>query len=670
MTRPRRPVFDLLLRTFPAPFRRRFGAAMREAYDAGCLDRQGDPMRLLAFRLRTLADLVAAGLRERRRPAGRPRGPEDPSGRWGGMRLSAQDARLGLRMLGKHPALTLVAVFALAVGIPVGLAPTHLANALEAPLPVPEGRRIQLLRYWNPVTSRPEPTTLADLRRWRGVLSTFGALGAARTADYDVATGDALAPPVRGAEVTAAAFDLLRVPPLLGRVLDAADETPGAPLVAVIGFDLWQFRFAGDVRAVGRDMTIAGVPHTIVGVMPRTFRFPANQQLWLPLRNRADAPDDRPLVIVGRLAPGASAAGAQAQLSALGHREASGTADARAALVPEVVPYSYWSALVMGGPRGGIRATPEYYLSQALTLGLLVVACVNVGLLIFARTASRSEELAVRTALGASRARIVTQLFTESLVLAALSAGLGLVLIDRLPALLIGLATRGQMPFWIDLGVGRETVFWTVALAVLSAAVVGIAPALRITGRSVRHHIQHARASRSGRGFGGASGVLIVADVAIAVATVGLAAGLSYQLGQSLDGRAATGVDAARYLAAELRFAASGSREQAAHAERQRALVSRLEAEPGVQGVAVASVLPRMDHPVRTIEADGGAGADPGARHRVRVARVGPGYFEALGRPVISGRAFDAHDFRDGGTAVVGVNAPVVDNVLGGRYPI
>lgn len=670
MTAPRRPLFELLLLAFPQSFRHRFGDAMRDAFDAVCLEHRGHPLRLLAFRLRTFADMAAAGVRERLRPSHHPRASRSDG--WAGARLSSQDARLGLRMLAKHPGLTLVTVFALAIGIPVGLAPTHLANALEAPLPVPEGGRILLLRYWNPVTSRPEPTTLDDLRRWRDVMTTFGTLGAARRASYNVGTGDQLAPPVRGAEVTASAFDILRVPPLLGRTLGAADETPGAPLVAVIGYDLWQSRLAGDPRTVGRQVRIGGVAHTVVGVMPRAFRFPVNQQLWLPLRHggSAGAGGSRPLVVFGRLAEGAAAAAAQAQLAALGHRVALDVPEERAGLVPEVVPYSYWSATVMGGPQGGIKATPEYYLSQALTLALLLVACVNVGMLIFARTAARSEELAVRTALGASRARIVSQIFTESLVLAGLSAGIGLVLIDRLPAFLIGLATQGQMPFWIDLGVGRETVVWTLGLAVASAAVVGIVPALRVTGRSIQWNIQHARAGRSGFGFGTASSALIVADVAIAVATVGLAAGMSYQLGETRDGRVATGIEAAQVLAAELGFPPTDRKDlRAAHAERRRALVARLESEPGVRGVAVASALPRMDHPVRTIEVERGAPADGTESRRVRVASVAPDFFATLGRPVLSGRGFDATDLRRGSTAVI-VNTTFVATVLGGRNPI
>ena len=205
--------------------------------------------------------------------------------------VSLLDVKLGLRMLVKHPGLTAVAVFALAIGIPVGLAPWHLVNAIEAPLPVNEGNRIQVLRYWNEATNRQDATRLDDFVRWRDALNGFEALGAARPGVYNVNSEDGLVPPVRGAEVTASTFDILRVPPLYGRTIVAADEVPGAPDVVVIGYDLWRSRLGADPDIVGASLRIGRVAHTVVGVMPEGFFFPARDELWLPLREQlADEP--------------------------------------------------------------------------------------------------------------------------------------------------------------------------------------------------------------------------------------------------------------------------------------------------------------------------------------------------------------------------------------------
>ena len=163
------------------------------------------------------------------------------------------DVKLGLRMLVKHPSLAAVSIFALAVGIPVGLAPTHLTStAIETPLPVENGDRIRLVRHRDVANARTAPTTSYDLGRWQAASTTFQTLGASRSAYYNLNSYDESGEPVTGAEVTASTFRMLRVPPLHGRALITVD--------------------------IGR------VPHTVVGIMPREFLFPSRHQLWLPLR--------------------------------------------------------------------------------------------------------------------------------------------------------------------------------------------------------------------------------------------------------------------------------------------------------------------------------------------------------------------------------------------------
>jgi len=590
------------------------------------------------------------------------------------------DVKLGLRMLVKHPGLTCVAAFALAIGIPVGLAPMHLVSAVEAHLPVDEGARIRALRYWNAGTSRVEPTTLPDLRRWSEALATFDALGAARGGAYNVDVQESLSPPVPGAEVTASTFEILRVPPLLGRTLGPADEVAGAPEVVVIGFDLWQSRLAGDPGVIGRSVRLGGVSHTVVGVMPQGFRFPVNQELWLPLRQQpggAASGEGPRLAIFGRLADGASPEEAQAEVAALGPRADLGPRDGR--LLPEVVPFPF---LYLQFPRGGVRtAEPGFYLIQLLALLLLGVACTNVGLLLFARTATRSAELAMRTALGASRWRIVSQLFTESLVLAVLAAGAGLLLIDQLSRLLLSGALGtvdllALLPWWIDPGVTLQTVLWALGLAVISAVVAGVVPALKVTGKGLQRSMQQAGTGRGTIRFGGVSAALVVADVAVAVAAVAVVVTLSERLIETLVAEDAVGIPADEFLAVDLGItrldpsvvAADPTELAARLGATRQALVERLEAEPGVRAVAVASVLPRMDHPIRWAEVDREDPPDGRPGHQIRVARVDPGFFDALDQPILAGRGFDSIALEDGSAVIV--NTTFVEQVLGGRNPI
>ena len=313
-------------------------------------------------------------------------------------------------------------------------------------------------------------------------MSTFEALGAARRGGYNVNSEDGRAEPVIGAAVTASTFGILRVRPLLGRTLIAADEVVGAPAVVVLSHDLWQSRLEGDPDVVGQTVRIGRVPHTVVGVMPEDFLFPYRDHLWLPLRVKesAEPGEQAPVhLIFGRLSDGISPEEAQLELSTLGARMAAEFPVTHARLEPRVVPFTTG---LFGFSGRGLKDEVGFYVFQVLAVLVLAVACANIGMLIFARTASRSSELAVRTALGASRTRIVAQLFTEALVLAVLAAGVGLVLANWISGRFEWLLDL--MPYWIDLGMTPRTVLFGLSLAVFSAAIVGVVPALKVTGKS------------------------------------------------------------------------------------------------------------------------------------------------------------------------------------------
>ena len=408
-------------------------------------------------------------------------------GRRAGLSFSWLDVKLGVRMLGKQPLLTLVAVTALALGIPASLFPLHFLGALFAPLPVPDGDRIFGIRNWNIEANQPDLRALHDFDVWREELSSFEEIATARSNPWNVHSEDGRAAPIRGAEISASTFNMLRVPPLMGRWLLESDEVVGAPDVVVIGEDVWASRFGRDPAIIGKTIRIGRDPHTVVGVMPDGFLFPLDDHLWLPLRANPVAytvgtgPD---VLVYGRLADGVSLAEARAELEIVGRRLAAEWPETHARYRPEIVPVAI---MALGEPATG-GTVQEIYLVQLILFVLLAVVCGNVGIMILARTATRTGEIALRSALGASQARILSQLFVESLVLALIATGIGLVGADlvatRLETEILGI------PYWVDFNIGPSAVALALGVAAICAVGAGVLPAWKATGRRLQHNLQ------------------------------------------------------------------------------------------------------------------------------------------------------------------------------------
>ncbi|HEU0078459.1 MAG TPA: FtsX-like permease family protein, partial [Longimicrobiaceae bacterium] len=410
--------------------------------------------------------------------------------------------------------------------------------------------------------------------------------------------------------------------------------------------------------------------------MPRGFAFPVNNRLWAPLRldpsdyRRGEAP---PIDVFGRLAPGATLEQARAQLSAIGRRMAASDPGTHRHIRPRILPYTR-----------SFVDTPElmwvFYLVQLLGSLLLVVIAVNVAILVYARTATRSGEIAVRLALGASRARIVTQLFAEALVLSLAAAAVGLVaawfwlrqgnaFLDRMAG--------DQIPFWWEMGLSPGTVAYVVGLAVLGAVIVGVVPGLKATGRRVQAGLGQPGGG-TGMRMGGTWTALVVGQVAVAVTILPLAVTLAWNQVVSY-GITGPGFPAEEFLAARVGVdretppsgeAEAYQKEFAGRlADRQVELVRRLEAEPGVAAVTYASHVPgdlfSASSAAGVVEVeDPGPAAEP-TRQNVRFVEVDPGLFDTFDVPVLAGRGFHSAEPAGAATAVV-VNRSLVEQVLGG----
>lgn len=584
------------------------------------------------------------------------------------LRFSWLDVRLALRILRKHPMLNIAAIIALAVGIPVGLAPAHLARALEASLPSDAEGRVRAIRHWDPLFSRVAPTSEADFARWSVAVKGFTSVAAFRSTLAAVAVGEASPSQYSAAQVSASLFPMLDARPTFGRTLDARDFAAGAPDVVVIGHGLWSAQFARDRNVVGRSLRIGRRLYEVVGVMPDGFAFPSNEALWIPLRaaESGGAAERSRVQVIGRLADAVSDERAQAELSALGVAPLVGSSDAgemeaRARLRAEVVPFSL---LFLGLPAGGLDALPEFRYVQLLMFALLLVACGNVAMLIFARTATRLRELAIRNALGASRTRIVSQIFVEALVLALVGAGIGVFAVDWAigKVNIAQLAGEVALPYWLSLELTGRSVVSALALAAVSATVAGVLPAILITGRNIASHLSGASRVR----FGRLTATLVVADIAVSVAAVGMAFAVSQHATDLRVRDQALGVPAAEYLAVELRIPDEAVEDLAID---QREFVAALQREGGVRSVAVSDALPGMDHRSRPYELDAAAtGAEDDSRW-VRTVNADVEYFRSLDAPIRQGRDFERGD-ADSAARVVIVNTAFVAQALGGGEAI
>ena len=599
------------------------------------------------------------------------------------LRVSWLDFKLGFRMLARYPGLTLVGGLAMAFAIWAGSATFELVTQVISPtIPLDEGDRIVGLRNWDAERNRRDGRALHDFVAWRGELKSVTDLGAFRTVQRNLITDEGRVEPIEVTEISASAFTLTRVPPLLGRALVASDEHKGAAPVVVIGHELWQRRFAGDSSVIGRSVRLGRAQVSIVGVMPPGYAFPLSQSFWTPLRldpldyGRRQGPS---IQMFGRLAAGASLEEAQTELTAIGQRTAADFPNTHQHLRPQVMPYAKSMVDLSTLEAAGLSLT------NLPVILLLVLVCGNVALLMFARAATRETEMVVRTALGASRARIIMQLFAEALVLGGLAAVIGLSAagfgIRWVMALVeMEFLEGGKLPFWIRDSLSPTTYAYAIALTVLGAIIAGVLPALKVT-RGMGSRLQQVSAGAGGMRFGGIWTAVIIAQVAV---TVAFPAVTYFVQRDAVKIRAIdVGLPAQEYLSVRVELdrepvpTAPVDTLRAAFAERFRAtyeeLEQRLEADPAVASVTFADRLPLMYHPHRIIELDEGGAAPLHPEYpngyRVSDAHIDAGYFKATDTPILAGRDFHAGDLAANATPVI-VNQSFVTRVLGERNPV
>lgn len=643
------------LKILPHDFRRRYAAAMVAMLVDEWRDRRG--LARGALLARALFDLLWTAAVERISASERRHQNEAsmrPSKTHG---VPWLDVKLALRMLVKSPLLSVVGGFGMAFAIAIATGFFAFMAFYYSDAPVEDGDRVVTVEY---IDGDHDHSTLFDYQLWKDDLESIKDLGAYRTVSRDLESPIVGSGPVEVAEMTASAFRVARVPPLLGRPLLDSDQVEGAPPVVVIGHREWHQWFEADSAVVGRDVRLDGTVHTVVGVMPEGFRLPVNHGFWTPLvtGTRLGPAEGGRIHVFGRLAPGVEAAAAQAEAAVIGEQ--------MIAKYPQT--YERFEAIVRPYIRHvfDVQQYPAWaiWLMQLFAGLILMAVAVNVAVLFYARTALRRHEITVRTALGASRSRIVTQLFVEALALSAVAAALGLLIAQvGFRQLTLVADVRDGFPYWLLGGLPPETIFYAAGLAALAAFVVGVLPALQATGRHLQSTLRE-MGGGTGLRMGRTWTVLICVQVAVAVAVLPAVVGIAW----SYTPPPTPTFPTSEILSFQLRplsplGGALDSGEQGPHADYgslQAELLRRVEALPEVRAITFTSgtSLVRIELEDPTTESESSSSA-------IQSNRVDIEYFGTFGVPLLAGRTFDRDDAIEGATPVI-VNRAFVDGYLRG----
>jgi predicted permease len=558
-----------------------------------------------------------------------------------------QDLRLAVRLIWTQRWFAAAVIATLALGIGINTTAFTLVNAvLFKPVPFRDGERLVVIGSQRTRSNQPQTMNVSwldyvDL----GLQATsFETLEATSMGVAVLSETDMPAERYRLARTTAGFFGMLRTSPVLGRVFAASDDEPGAPPVAVIGYQVWQSRYGGSSGVIGRQIRVNEQPATIIGVMPDGFRMPNREDVWIPLGASLanEARDVRGLLVFGLLKPGVTIPQASADLDVVAKRLAATYPDTNRDLTMRVQTFHERF-------NGGEVRVVFLLMLGAVAL-VLLVACANVANMMLGRALTRQREMSVRLALGATRGRLVSQLLVESLLMAMIGGLIGLVMAKAgVEAFDLAVANAGK-PSWIHFTLEYSVLGYCLALCVLSAVVSGLVPALRSSRVDLTSSLKEGGRSGTGRG-GWLAGTLVVAQFTLALVLV---AGATLMI-RSLVASQVVNSDMPRQEIMTARVTLPRERYGTPEARLRffDDVIARMARIPGAAQVAVLSQVPGLGEGVRQIEFDG-VTPDPSAeRPGVRAPVVSPGYFRMFDIAIVRGRLFDDRDGIAGREATV-----------------
>jgi putative ABC transport system permease protein len=493
---------------------------------------------------------------------------------------------------------------------------------------------------------RTDITSWAAFEDWRRDTRTFATMTGFVRGSANLA-GDFEAERVNRASVSGEFFDVLGVQPVLGRTFRAEELVPGGPPVAIVGSAVWTQRFGGRADVIGSRVKVNGVDVEIVGVMPQGFDFPFDASVWMPLRLSDQTRQSRGnffLYVAGRLSPGTTLEAAQADMDRI--------AAAQAADYPQINSgMGIYVQSIREHLIGDVK-TPLLVLLGAVGL-VLLIACANVANLLLSRAASRQREIAVRLALGSGRGRLIAQLLTESVVIGLVGGALGLAVAWGGVGLFRGIAPP-DLPRLDEVGVDIRVLAFTFALSVVTGILFGLAPSLQAAGRDLTSTLrQEGRGSVGARDAWRMRGALIVSELALSLVLL-VGAGLLVRSFVRLS-RTDSGFDAHGVLTARVSLSGPAYNNPDGVLGFYDRLFERLRAIPGVETVAGGTdvLLPELANS-GNVTIEGVAPEPDDQRIEVTLDAITPGYFRAIGTPLIAGRDIGPEDRADAPlTAVV-----------------
>lgn len=563
------------------------------------------------------------------------------------------------------------AVVILTLGLAIGVNSTIfsvLNGVLLRPLDYAEPERLVVAWERNQALGQDRAqTSSATYLDWRNQTSTFESLAIWRFKGFTLQT-DGEAERLTTVDVSPALFTVLGIAPLHGRVFTPEEERPGAPKTVVLSHAAWTRRFGQDPAVLGRTMTLDDASYEIVGVMPKTFQFPAGNtevELWAALTVNPAALASRPhrtYNSIGRMKPGVSVEQAQADMDRVAATIARDHPDSNAGWGVALVPAHEQVV--------GDIGTTLWVLFGAVVL-VLVIACVNIANLLLARASRTAKEFAVRAAIGASQWALLRRSLVESGSLAGLGGLAGLVLawwgIGALKPLIPANVPRAD-----NIGLDVTVLVFTAVTSVLAALLFGLFPAWRaMRPRLIDAFQDSSRSASSSLTARRLSNVMVVAEVALALMLLvgaGLLIRSFIQLTSVDPGYRTTGIVAAHVVLPASRYAPSAAKKQFFDA-----LVTRVKTLPGVERASAVSALPMSPLGVQfelPFTIDGLAEQSPSERPRARYRAVMSDYFQTMGIRLVDGRVFDDFDGRENGAKVAIVNELVVRRYFAGKSPL
>ncbi len=571
------------------------------------------------------------------------------------------DLRFALRSLRKRPGFAAAVILTLALAIGPNSAIFSVVNAvLLKPLPYDAAASLVWITGTRQRNGRADSAAASwkEYLRWRSRAEVFEDVAAYYDRSFNLSGGEE-PERVSGAVVTPNLFHVLGVRPVLGRSFLGRDGAPGNDHVAVISDGLWRRRFGADAGLIGREIRLHGEPYTVIGVMPAGFKFPQYADAWVPLA--IDALDysktEAFLWGVGRLRPG------------VGSDVAEAAVEAAVQPLEEELPEEYAGL--------GARLLPlrEFYVGQTGTAAILflvatglvlLVACANVAGLLLARTAARAKEIAVRTAMGALRARLGRQLMIESLVLAGAGGALGLGL-GAWGLRLLELSIPVELPFWADFSLDYRAVGFVFLVVLAIGLAFGLLPLAQVR----RQEITEALRAGGERGLAGRRGgmrsVLVVGEIALSIVLLAGAALMGRSL--LLLQRGDLGFSPEHVMTLRVDLPVTGYDEPARRARFFDQALERLAGIPGVERIGAVSALPLQSWFSTSYEVEGRPVPSLEKRSTAYSRIVAGDYFETLGVSLIRGRVFSTRDDLDAPRVVV-INHTMAQRLWPGKDPI